>query len=132
MSDKELPNIPQDIPMLTVDGQNHAIPSLPADIQELIGYYQSWEGTLKQQRIDAFKTEAAMRSLSSEITNRVKSYAAQLDEAAKAEAEANAKLMESADNALKESLGVAPAANDEVVDLPADPIVDAPTEVVSE
>lgn len=103
-----------DIPMLNVDGQNHVIADLPPDIQELISYYQTWEGTLKSQRLEAFKTEAAMRSLTNEITTRVKMMVASKAAKEAADAAEGAKLKEEATASLISSLE--PAAND-----PAEP-----------
>jgi hypothetical protein len=97
-----------DIPMLTVDDQNHVIAELPKDIQELISYYQSWDQALKTQRIEAYKTEAAMRHLSGEITTRVKLMVADRAGKEAADAAEGEKLKAAATEALTESI----AAND--------------------
>lgn len=66
---------PQDVPMLNVDGVNFPISSLPEDIKDLISIYQNWEVELKNQRVEVFKLEAAIRGVSTEIQSRVRALA---------------------------------------------------------
>jgi hypothetical protein len=75
----------ENAPMLTVDGNNYPINALPGDVQELIAAYQGWEKELNTQKLEVFKTEAAMRAVSAEIQNRVRQMA---DAAATAKEEA--------------------------------------------
>lgn len=75
--------------MLEVDGNKYPVNSLPGDIQEMIATYQTWEQELNQQRLDTFKTEAAMRAVSAEIQSRIRvmvANAAAAKEAAQAHA----------------------------------------------
>lgn len=93
----------QDIPTLTVDGTNFPVHGLPEDIRELISVYQECETTLGQQKKEAFKTEAAMRAISSEIQTRVRSMIAM-----RAAEEADAPRKAEVDPSLVESEGGTP------------------------
>ena len=64
--------VQQEEPTLFVDGMNFPIKDLPADLQELISIFQQWEVQLKTQKVESFKTEAAIRAVSSEIQTRIK------------------------------------------------------------
>ena len=60
---------------VTVDDQNYPLADLPGDVQELVTIYQRWETALAEQRLEVFKSEAALRGLSTEIQSRVRAFA---------------------------------------------------------
>lgn len=63
-----------DTPTITVNGKTFDIESLPGDIKELIGLYQLWEGELIEARREAFKIEAALKGLTTELDVRLQKF----------------------------------------------------------
>lgn len=57
--------------MLTINGKEYVIQNLPAEVQEMIRIYQTWEQELVKQRLEVFKLEAAMKGVGFEIEHRL-------------------------------------------------------------
>ena len=60
---------------LSINGKEHSVQGLPADIQNLLVIYAKWENELKAAKVEVFKLEAAIKGLSAEIELRVQQYA---------------------------------------------------------
>lgn len=66
------PKADKEVPVLTVNGKDYPLDSLPADIKNLIDVYGRWQGELKEAKIEVFKLEAAVRGVESEIELRIR------------------------------------------------------------
>jgi hypothetical protein len=75
MTERRIDKTPKpenEVPVLTLNGKEYPLDSLPADIKNLIEVYGRWQGELKEQRIEVFKLEAAIRGVESEIELRIR------------------------------------------------------------
>lgn len=62
---------------ITVDGVTYPVANLPPDIQNLFNVYQQWNSELSEAKLEVFKLEAAIRSLTAEVEARIRQHAAQ-------------------------------------------------------
>ena len=63
-------------PTITFNNKVYVIDQLPANLQEFIAIYQSWNNDLVVQRREVFKLEAALRSLINELELQFKAIEA--------------------------------------------------------
>lgn len=57
---------------ITINGRIYQLSALPLEVRDLIYFYQKWEAQLAEERIAYMKTDAAMRSVSVELSSRLK------------------------------------------------------------
>ena len=80
--------------MLNVNGKSYLMASLPKDILEYIGIYKAFQADHEKEKLAAFKSEAAIKAISIEITTRLEtmeSAAAEVQSAASNDDEVNVK-----------------------------------------
>lgn len=73
------------IETITVDGAVYQVEDLSAEIQNLVAIYSQWRADAEQARLDHLKVNAALRELSREIGQAVRTANAAKEEAANAE-----------------------------------------------
>lgn len=56
---------------ITVDGKEHPVESFSEVIQRLVSIHTAWRNELADERLAVAKTEAALRALDAELTERV-------------------------------------------------------------
>jgi hypothetical protein len=52
---------------ITINNRNYVLENLPKKVQALLQYHSIWEADLAKQRLEAAKTEAALRDIQREI-----------------------------------------------------------------
>lgn len=52
---------------IKINGRDYIYETLPPKVQSLLQFHTRWENELKQQRLEAAKTEAALRDIQREI-----------------------------------------------------------------
>ena len=57
---------------LTLGGKDYDTEALPGELQNLINIFSTWEGELRQARVEVYKLEAAVKSIALEIEMRIK------------------------------------------------------------
>jgi hypothetical protein len=83
--------------MLNINGKSYVMSALPPEIHEYVNIYRQWETQHAVEKMAAFKTEAALKAVSTEIQNRLNAYeAAALQAVADAKTEAVAEVVEEA------------------------------------
>lgn len=57
---------------LTLGEHEYDTEKLPGEVQNLINIFSTWEGELRQARVEVYKLEAAVKSIALEIEMRIK------------------------------------------------------------
>jgi len=57
---------------ITIDGVEHKVEELGVKLKKLLEIHTAWRWTAEDQRLELARTEAALRSLESEIATSVK------------------------------------------------------------
>lgn len=56
---------------ITVDGKEHQVADFSETVQRLVAIHTEWRNDLAKERLQAAKTEAALRALDAELTQTV-------------------------------------------------------------
>lgn len=60
--------------VISIKDKQYVMSKLPKEVQDLISVYKLWESELTSQKVEVFKTEAALKSVSKEIEIRMEAH----------------------------------------------------------
>lgn len=64
--------VAQQAPTITIDGEQHELSKFSADVQRLVAIHQRWEQKAVEDRLEAARSDAAVREITRELTLKVK------------------------------------------------------------
>jgi len=69
--------ITKEQPTITIGDKSYLVEKLPAEIQDMVAYYQRWSNEKVEAMAEVNKCEAACRAITLEITKRIQDLEAQ-------------------------------------------------------